>query len=834
MGAVVVLILSLFAVARLHISASLQTMLGDKSHAAAAMQRVTTQYRAGDALLVLAEMPTEMPADDAGKKSLVEFATRLESSLGVDPAAKALVAWVRFREDPALTKYMREVVLPNGAYYLSDDATARLLDCLTADHIRTQISRNEAMIAAPGPVGGALSASVLRDPLRLFELIPREMAAARASGVEANLSSEFLNGVEFSDDGRAMLIRVGCVKPATDLAAAAELVGIVAAHVRRANITGLRTKLAGPAAVASSSARVIRADAIVSTLVSVGLLYVLFVVFYRRWTAPLLIGAVAGVGMLAGIGIYALFATEVSPLAAAIAALLAGLGTDYGIHFVSHYDGYREQGLSSEDASIQTAAQMALPIITNCFTSIFGFISLWPSPIRMLSDFAIMGAAGLLGALVAVFVLMPAMLRLFDRSTHAPSGTSTRFGVLADHVAGRPRTWMVSTLLILAIVTCAAGMQGFVPRFESDLTVMHPRPNPALDASLEVIRRFSGQGELIPVEVRAASPESLVTMAHDAARALQSQSCRDMGVTGVLGLHLLLPDPRGAPRTLARMASINPDGVVGSFDAAIAQSVFEPSAYAAYRNTLRALASPGPCPTVQDLLAYPSLAERLFPVSIITSGTPPAATVLVVRLGAPLHDRVLRKRAIETLDQAVASLPGVTIAGLAAVSEELEDAARSGLPQSVAISVVLVVVWLMLVFRRPMDVLLAMLPLLFAGATTVLFMVATKQRFNPINSVAIPLLDGIAMDAGVFLVATSRAHGATRAQLRANLRPTTHAVLLAVSTTVTAFGALCFTHTPAIRSLGFVAAVGSLASMVGALFVLMPILIWRAPDAKAR
>jgi len=137
------------------------------------------------------------------------------------------------------------------------------------------------------------------------------------------------------------------------------------------------------------------------------------------------------------------------------------------------------------------------------------------------------------------------------------------------------------------------------------------------------------------------------------------------------------------------------------------------------------------------------------------------------------------------------------------------------------------------VFRKPMDVLLALVPLIFAGVTVVCFMVAIKQRFNPINSVAIPLLDGIAVDAGVFLVSVARAHGATRGELRSNLRATTNAVLLAVTTTVTAFGSICFTHTPAIRSLGMVAAVGITASMVGALLLLMPILIRRAPERAA-
>ena len=170
----------------------------------------------------------------------------------------------------------------------------------------------------------------------------------------------------------------------------------------------------------------------------------------------------------------------------------------------------------------------------------------------------------------------------------------------------------------------------------------------------------------------------------------------------------------------------------------------------------------------------------------------------------------------------------VQIAGMAAVAAELEAATRGGLLVSIGISCVLVLGWLTFVFRRPADVLLALIPLLFAAITIVLFMMASRQFFNPINCVAIPLLDGIAVDAGVFLVFVFRTNGSTREQLRAHLRPTMHAVMLSVATTVTAFASLLAAHTPAVASLGMVAAVGIVGSGMGALLVLMPILVLRA------
>lgn len=841
LGAVVVLVLSLISLSRLQISSSLAVMLGTHSAAAAAMQRVASDYRSGDALLLLAELPAGRAADSDGHAELLAFAARLESALKADPAASGLVAWIRYREDPQFLQFAREVMLPNGAFYLTDEGAAELLRRLEPAAIREQFARNEAMIGAPGPAGVALSGGVLQDPLRLLELIPAQMrratpGAGTTTGPAAVSSTPAPDAgrPEWSDDQRALLIHIGGTSAGGDYEAAGRLVDAVSRVAAEVNTTRLRLEPAGYAAVARDSSRVIRRDAIISCVVSVGLLYFLFWTFYRRWSAGLLIGGVAAVGMLAGIGALALVIKEVSPLSAMIAALLAGLGTDYGIHYLSHYDGYREQGLGSVDACEHTARHMAMPIITNCFTSIFGFISLWPSQIQMLRDFAVMGAAGLIGALVAVFVLMPAALSLIAPTADVKPAGRAAFGRIADVVAARPRRWMTSSLVLLGVLVIAAAAQGFTLRFESDLTVMHPRPARALDATGEVIRRFAAQGDLIPIEVRGSTPESLVSAAHELSDALDSPACRAVGVASVIGIHDLLPDPRLTQSRREFLAALDPDRALASFDAAVEASDFAPAAYAGYRSFLRTLVTSRHAPGVADLLSYPSIAGRLFPAVELDKGSVPTSNVLLVRFAVPLTDRLQRRAAIDTINAAAAQVKAgtATVAGLAAVSAELEDAARDGLPQSIALSFVLVLVWLMLVFRRPLDVLLALLPLAFAACATVLFIIATGQKFNPINSVAIPLIDGIAVDAGVFLVSVYRAHGATRAELLVNLRSTSHAVLLSVSTTVTAFAAICFTHTPAIRSLGFVSAVGIVASGVGALLLLMPLLLRRAPEAS--
>jgi len=840
-ASLVLLVLAALSLSRVTISTSLEAMLGGRSESAAAFHRVVTEFEAGESLLAIVEgdlQGARQPTTD----ELAAFADDFVQSLTLHPTTRDRIAWARCREDPAFGEYFAREVVPNGAYFLGEAGTRDVLAKFEVSALDEQLARNEAMIASPGPAGEALARSVLRDPLRLHDIAGRHGVAR----FDASLGEFNAPGVqpplEFSRDGRAVLVRIASKATINDLDEARRLttdVQEIAARVSQKHVeTGgpaIRVRLGGAYAISATSSGTIRRDSIISTIVSVVLLYGLFVVFYRRWLTPILIGVVAGVGMVVGFGVHAIGAPTVSPLATAVAALLAGLGVDYGIHFVSHFDEERTRGLSAQDAASNAARVMALPITTNCFTSIFGFAALWPSPIEMLSDFATLGAVGLIGAWLAAFTLLPALLVLTHRGKDARSGATTpRFGGVADAIGGRQRLWLSSSLTLLAIAVGTATLRGQLPQIEGDLTVLHPQPNEALRTTEEVVTRFAGQGEMIPVLVRVDDPSDLVTRGADAARALESDACRAIGVADVLGIHRLVPDPQDVRAVDETLRGINADALVGRFRDAVDRSAFDRAQYEGYATFLERLLAPSKVPWIPDIAAFPSIAQRLFARGAFDNGRQPTDTLLVVRLEKPLRDREARGLVVSTLRQALAAVPGATLAGLPAVSVELEDSTKEGLPQSIAISVCLVLCWLTIVFRRVMDVVLALVPLVFAAVFTVAFMVAIGEKFNPINSIAIPLLDGIAVDAGVFLVSVAREvrkRGGGRHSLVAELRPTMRAVLLAVATTVTGFLSLTATHTPAIRSLGMVAAVGIFASLIGSMCVLVPWLLKRA-DAR--
>jgi predicted RND superfamily exporter protein len=841
----VVLALAFTSLSRLRVSASLDAMLGSNSAAALAFQQVMNDFNTGESLLALVEPTNQDPALEASPESKARtaaFAHRYASTLLEDPRTRDRIHWARATQDPSAARFAAAHILPNAPFYLGEDATRDLLSRFDPTSLAEQFARNESLISSPGPAGDALSRNVLRDPLRLFELATAARQGAFTPNEPGDPDAD--PPPEFSIDGRAVLVRIAAAVSRDNLNESARFVqavrdiadelcaatGTVVDNGYDANPPHFRIRLGGADAIAATSSRTIRADAILSTLLSIGLIYGLFVFFTRRWLTPLIIGVVAGVGIIVGFGVHAIGGPTVSPLAAAVAALLAGLGVDYGIHTVAHFDALRAQGHSAARSAHESARAMALPITTNCFTSIFGFVSLWPSSINMLSDFAKLGTAGLIGAWLAAFTLLPALLVLTHKRTAQTTPRPPRLGFVADSVATRPRLWFSAVASLLVVVALAATFRGQPPRFEGNLSVLHPQPNKALATTDEVIARFTDQGEIIPVLISVKDPNELLPAVIDAANALASDACRDVGVSDVLGLHRLLPDPRQTEVVSRLLSAIDPESLLANFDSALNDSIFEPAAYSNYRAFLAQILAARHPPTLSDIAAFPSLHERLFPRTDASEAAP-TRSLLVVRLTTPLRDRDRRAQVVDTLRLALVPVPAATLAGLAAISTELEDSTRQDLPRSMLISAFLVLAWLTLVFRSPADVLLALVPLIFAGVFTIAFITATGSAFNAINSIAIPLLYGIAVDAGVFLVSVARRARAERVDLLTftqRLRPTMHAVLLASATTCAGFLSLSISHTPAVVSLGVIAAVGIASSFFAAAGILVPLLLWRA------
>ncbi|MEX0742185.1 MAG: MMPL family transporter, partial [Phycisphaeraceae bacterium] len=443
------------------------------------------------------------------------------------------------------------------------------------------------------------------------------------------------------------------------------------------------------------------------------------------------------------------------------------------------------------------------------------------SSVAALQQFALLGVLGLAGALLASLTLLPAMLTLLERIGR--SGVEHVGALRFDaakllQIAHRHRRSCWATA---AVLTGAAGITlviaGGVP-FDDDLQAMHPQPNKPLATQTQIATMFGQAPEPMVVLLEAGDESALLDLAARVDHHIDaSAAAQAAGVRATLSPARLLPTAAHVDRRVSRLQEIGVTSMLASFDAVIEESIFNPDAYADYREYLRHVVRPEDSPTINTLRHYPQLAAMVLPRIDHES---------VAHMGAVLvyfEDRVTnreqRDAAVTALREALTHVEGATLSGMPVIAHDVEQAVRTELGQLFGVAATLVIAWLILIYRNGRDVALVLIPAVFGALILLSGMYWMGIGFNMMNLIALPLLAGIGVDDGIFLVS------AARQRQTGGVAASCHAITMTSATTALAFGSLLLTSTPAIQSLGAVLAIGIVASYIGAAWVLAPWLI---------
>lgn len=817
--AAVVVVLALLSASRIEPVPSLEPMFPRNTPAARSLVRLLNDFSAADSLMLLVRAPqSEMP--DNPEASLLAFADRLAHTIQQDDSVAAMTGAIAYRTDDLPQDFMRQRMVPAGLYYLDGSQFEKLKQRLTREQIEAQIRRNEALIASASPTADALSQRILQDPLRLHEFMLDAMQPAGPP------MGDEQHGAFIGEDGRTLLIQIHARQPASELEFTKSFMQTMRRTVNQAQPGDLDVQYGGAYPIAELSERVIRRDMIRSVVLSIVLLQVVFLVAYRNlWSFPLTFLPVA-MGIAVGFGAFAFYTQRLTPVTGAAGAILAGLGIDYCIHYVSHYQSRRGRGDGPNEAA-HTSLTLAPALAAACVTSLIGFGAIAASSVPALRDFALVGALGLGGAFLGALFVLPALLRLHDR----PGG---RMGEASLRFHFEPMMQWIARHSTLCITLCTlgfiAGLALLAVRgpsgFDSSLTVMHPRPSPPMQAQEQIAAQFPGAMDSAHIHLEADAPRELLIKAHQVDAQLRSEAMQAHGVAAPLSLAQLLPDPRRTDQRRNAIQSLNAERIINDFRAAVEDSAFSLEAYEGYIEFLHQLLRPGDPPDVTALAAYPELGRLLLPRTAVGPNAAPATqAVTVVRFDRRFESDAARLRVLERIESTVNTLPGVAVTGMDLVSAKVRTTIEHDLPRLLTAAAVLVGAWLIVVYRHPGRVALTLIPATFAMVMLLAVMAMINHPLNLVSTVALPLLVGIGVDDGIFLVTIARRQRTHREAMVNELAASCHAITMTSLTTAVAFGSLVLTRTPAIQSLGGVLAVGMIGCWVGSVFLLAPLLV---------
>lgn len=826
LAAAVVVVAAIILTTRIEPATTIDAMFDPDDPAVTALRRLSDRFAVTDELLVLVEADKHVGPD----RLLGDFAQRFEA--GIAASGPGLGGRIVGSVTEQGRQFATDVAIPAGLCYVDEKSFVAAIERFEAMELRRQIERSEALIATPGPAGSRLARRLLRDPLGLRDfLADGSVGAAAPEGV-----AERERGWR-SRDGRALLIRVAGARPVGDLPFTVKFVTEMKALADRVNVDGLSVSFGGGYAIAELSARTLRRDMKTSVITAVLLLQVLFLVMYRPLASFILAFAPVGIGILCGFALFGLLGRKLTPLAAVTGGVLAGLGVDYAVHLLSESLGRSDHVEGGVGGAVR---RIGPALVAACVTTVIGFAVIIGADIALLIDFALVGSLGLVMILAMTLVLLPALLTLLARPRDASSTLRIDFRPLLEALR-RNRGRAPAIVLFVIVLTAALGAwvvrDGAWFRLESDLEIMHPRPNEPLETQARLARRFGVAPGLMWVMLEADDARDLVALAQSVDRRLDDVSSRRAGLSGTWGLGDLLPDPAEADDRMARLADIDVDQVINDFRSAVSDSAFDASAFEEYEGFLRTLLRPT-VPDLAVLQAYPELAEQFLPRADSTDyidgngngngdgdgdgdGVLGLTTLVFDR---PLQNRDARAQAVTALRDALANVPGATLTGVSVLAVDLEHTIRSRLVPMVLLAAGAVTAWLVVYLRRPMDVALCLVPVTAGLVLLLATMAITGERFHLVNLVGFALLVGIGVDHGIFLVNVRRRADGSDSIVDA-LAPIGHAVVLTSLTTALAFGSLAFTTIPAIQSLGRVTALGVLYVLAATLFLLTPLLL---------
>ncbi len=572
-------------------------------------------------------------------------------------------------------------------------------------------------------------------------------------------------------------------------------------------------------------------DAMIASIISLVAIALMMIFVYRAVTTPLLVLVALMLGIGWSFGWVTLAVGHLQVLSVVFAIVLLGLGVDNAIHLIARLELVHPDHDHMPAAVARAMRGVGAGVVTGALTTAAAFGAMAFTPFSGVAEMGLIAAGGVLLCCISVMTGFPALLELLPhperilRTRHGGEGRpfAGRLGLLIDR---RPRTLLALSLLVVG----AASFWAMQVRYDPDLVSIMPQRAEGVVWE----RRLAADDE------RSTWHSVVLVESDEQAQRLADALRSDPRIGALAGAAVLFPSDddresrlelaQSVPEMLVFATSMPvPGRLLDAFDRAAAvldllgrdaewSSEDQARAVWQFQREQFSIAQrldemrSGVWPTVQDLPA--SLRQ------IVTTDD----GAYIFRIYPPESEDgegVLSRERLGPFVRAVLDIAPNATGPAVQIYESTRLIIHSYQRAAIyaALAIFLVLLW---DFRRVSDALCAFVPVGCGGILTLGALGLLGIPLNFANTIVLPLLMGIGVDAGV--------HAVHRWRLQPHHAPaglaggTGRAVSLTVLTTILGFASLTIAEHQGVRSLGVVMTLGLALVWVSTIFVLPPIL----------
>ncbi len=546
----------------------------------------------------------------------------------------------------------------------------------------------------------------------------------------------------------------------------------------------------------------VRDDIFGTAYLGLGGVFLLIVIYFRRILGALLISVTLLFSLCWTFGVTYAVLGELNTITGFLFVILFGLGIDYGIHAFARYSESRSAGGSLPEALEKLVCRTGRALTTTALTTSLAFFSLLLMDFKGFSDLGFIAGIGILFALVAMVLVLPAFIVLLEKwklLKPAPRPVPVQMNVGAEFRFAKP-------VLLASVLFTLLSLYGvFQLEFQYDFTELR-----AITPERKIVsEKTEGVFSLSesPAVVLAGSDAEIEEI-EAAVRQIMQTDTLTPTIAAVRSVYSLIP--RDQEERLNRIRKIRQLVETEATDVLTGKDrkkLEELKTYLAVDRPFR-------------WQEFPEKDRRQF---INKKGE--IGKFVFIYPSVPLRDgrnAIDFRNDVETIRTAEGKIFHASSSNIILADMLLILIEEGRLAVLLTFLVVLLILWID--FRRLATALLVLSPLIIGILWMGGIMYLTQMKFNLFNIVVIPSVIGIGVDNGVHLYHRYQEEGP--GSLLYVLRTTGLAIFMTTTTTLVGYSGLMIANHPGLNSIGKLALIGISVTFITAMVVLPALLQW--------
>ena len=609
-----------------------------------------------------------------------------------------------------------------------------------------------------------------------------------------------------------------------------------------------------------------------TTLIAFVAIFILLILSFRMWIAPLFAILNLLVGLIWAMGAASILVGQLNLFTQTMSVLILGLGIDFSIHLFSGFTERRAAGESIVEAMENTFLKSGKGILTGGITTAFAFFALIVSRARGMKEMGIVMGVGLIAIMLATMLFLPLMFVWRERFREKRLAKRKKSNPVVHRdisfqFLGRTGKWLSRKYAFTIVMSIL--LSGFLIwsalhiRWDNDYTNMEPRGLTSMHLMDVIMDKFE-----LSMDYALVLADS-VEESNDLAK-----RCRDLGsVARTDDISLFIPSPEQQQERVLHIAEVrdlmNTAEVKQGFstsDLATLQSEIErlemniiemqdmafiggkdkvdskcmqivgdpdnPGSINIIREFLQILETDNPGAT-DGLTAFQQYFSPYFKESVerMSSTDPLQMDDLPLSI-LDQYSNKTRDKFLITVYPAGSIYDGEFLNRFADDVERISDKATGSGPlfkallrvfgqdgrNAVILTMFVVFLLLWIDFQNPKHALMAIIPLVLGVFWMVGMMHLGGMKLSMMSVMGLPLIIGIGIDDGVHIMHRWRHEGP--GNIRVVFSSTGKAIFLTSLTTMFAFGSLMFSAFPAFGQFGGALFIGVAACFLTSVIIL--------------